>query len=351
VWRDGELRFVWVPDSCSSGENAGNHLRRLSTNGRYLAFTDNSSPLVQFGTDNFSARCPTMFGTPGPCDNVYLYDFDADELTCATCRPGSGPPSGNAGDPLNKNEGAARLNTYHSRIVADDGTVFFTSPDGLVSEDGNGLDDVYAYRDGQLRLVSRAAQGMRARFLDATANGKTVFFSTDDPIVGTDNDRSVDIYMTKEGAGYPYTAPVVVPPCSGEDCRESFTPPAPSAAAGSVSFAGLGNVVGRQPATGAVKVSKLRQAIGAGAWLRVRVPAAGRLRVSGPGVKISSRTAGKAGSYRVAVRLSKRARQRLKSDRRVRVRVTVRFAPRAGKPSTARFGMTFKANSSTKKGR
>ncbi len=349
VWRDGELRLVWVPDSGSSGENAGNHLRRLSANGRYLAFTDNSSPLAQFGTDNVSARCPTMLGTPGPCDNVYLYDFGADELTCVTCRPSSGPPSGNAGDPLNKNEGAARLNTYHSRIVADDGTVFFTTSDGLVPGDGNGLDDAYAYRDGELRLLSRAAQGMRARFLDATADGKTVFFSTDDPIVGTDNDRSVDIYMTRAGAGFPYTAPVVTPPCSGSDCRDPFAPAAPLSVAGSVAFSGLGNVDGR-PSAGSVRVSKLRTAIGAGAWLRVRVPAAGRVRVSGPGLKRSSTTARKAGSYRVAVRLSKRARQRLKDDRRVRVRVTVRFAPKAGRPSAKRFAMTFKA-SSTRKGR
>ncbi len=350
VWRDGVLRFVSAPDPGSSGEAPNNQLRRMSPSGRYLAYTDNSLSLAaRFGIDNFSARCRTLFGTPGGCDLVYLYDFVEDELECVSCRPDGGTPAGNTGDPTNRNDGAARLNGYVPRTVTDDGTAFFTSTDSYVAEDRNSADDVYAYRDGQYRLVSRAAQGKRYRFLDATPDGKTVFFSTDDPIVGTDNDRSVDIYMTREGAGYSYTAPVVTPPCSGSDCRDPFAPPAPLAVAGSVAFSGLGNVEGR-PSAGAVRVSKLRTAIGAGAWLRVRVPVAGRVQVSGAGLKRSSTTARKAGSYRVAVRLSKRARQKLKDDRRVRVRVTVRFAPKAGRPSAKRFAMTFKA-SSTRKGR
>jgi hypothetical protein len=351
VWSDGALRFVSAPDSGSSGEAPNNQLRRLSPNGRYLAYTDNSPSLAaRFGIDNVSARCPTMFGSPGGCDQVYLFDFEADELRCVSCPADGGKPSGKSGDPTFGNDGAARLNGYVPRTVIDDGTAFFTTADSFVEEDRNSANDVYAYRDGQYRLVSRAAQGKRYRFLDATPDGKTVFFSTDDPIVGTDNDRSFDIYMTREGAGYPYTAPVVTPPCSGSDCRDPFAPASPLAVAGSVAFSGLGNVDGR-PSAGVVRVSKLRSAIGAGAWLKVRVPAAGRVRVSGPGLKRSSTTARKAGSYRVAVRLSKRARQRLKEDRRVRVRVTVRFAPKAGKPSATRFAMTFSANSSTKKGR
>ncbi len=351
VWRDGTLRFVSAPDPGSTGEASNYQLRRLSPNGRYLAYTDSSPSLAaRFGTDNVSARCPTMFGSPGGCDQVYLYDFEADELKCVSCPADGSKPAGKSGDPTNQNDGAARLNGYVPRTVIDDGTAFFTTADSYVAEDRNSADDVYAYRDGEYRLVSRAAQGKRYRFLDATPDGKTVFFSTDDPIVGTDNDRSFDIYMTREGAGFPYTAPVVTPPCSGSDCRDPFAPPSPLAVAGSVVFSGLGNVEGRSSAGGAVRVSKLRTAIGAGAWLRVRVPAAGRVRVSGPGLKRSSTTARKAGSYRVAVRLSKRARQRLKDDRRVRVRVTVRFAPKAGRPSAKRFAMTFKA-SSTRKGR
>jgi hypothetical protein len=352
VWREGALRFVSAPDSGSTADRPNNYLRRLSPNGRYLAYTDNSPSLAaRFGVDIVSARCPTFFGSPGGCDQVYLYDSDADELTCVSCPADGGKPAGKSGDPTNQNDGAARLNGYVPRTVIDDGTAFFTSADSFVEEDRNSANDVYAYRDGQYRLVSRAAQGKRYRFLDATPDGKTVFISTDDPIVGTDNDRSFDIYMTREGAGYPYAAPVVTPPCSGSDCRDPFAPASPLAIAGSVAFAGRGNVDGRPSGSGSVRVSKLRTAIGAGAWLKVRVPAAGRVRVSGPGLKRSSTTVRKAGSYRVAVRLSKQARQKLRANQRVRVRVTVRFAPKAGKPFATRFAMTFKANSSTKKGR
>ena len=86
-------------------------------------------------------------------------------------------------------------------MVSNDGTVIFTTFDGLVAEDGNGLKDVYAYRDGVVRLVSRAMPGYSSRFLEASVDGKAIFFSTDDPISPTDTDKSVDVYVTRVGCG------------------------------------------------------------------------------------------------------------------------------------------------------
>jgi hypothetical protein len=347
LWREGALRHVVTVDSGSSGTEVGQFLRRLSTDGRYFAFTDNSVSLAQrFGQDNVSSACTDVNRTERPCDMVYVYDADANggegELTCASCVAGGKRPRGHAGDTALPT-GFIRMNAHQARTVADDGTVFFTSSDGLVAGDSNGLPDAYAYRDGQLRLLSRGAQGVGSRFLDATPDGKTVFFSTDDAIVGTDTDRAVDVYVTREGAGYPFTAPVVVPPCSGVECRAPFAQAGGSGLlVGSLAFDGAGNVPTAKP-PGKVRVSGLRAVSGSAGTLRVRVPGRGRVVTSGRGLRRSSVAAKGAGTVKVAVRLSKTARRTLAKGGPVRLRATVRFVPASGRSQSARVQLTFKA--------
>jgi hypothetical protein len=357
VWRNGTLRLVATPDDGSMASVTATFMRRLSSNGRFFSYTDNSqSTAAMFGAEGepSSACLDPYWFTASYCIEVYRFDADANggegELACVSCRPDGAPAKGNAGDPNAGASGYIRLNAHQMRTVANDGTVFFGTRNDLLVEDGNGLDDVYAWNDGELRLVSRGSQGKRTRFLDATPDGKTVFLATDDPIAPTDNDRAVDVYMTREGAGFGYTPPVVKPPCVGSDCRGAGPSGSAGPVAGTVAFAGRGNVSATaKPAR--VSVSKARAVSGGSGVLRVKVPGRGRVRVSGPGVRVLSKAAGKAGTYRVAVRLSKRARQTLSSKRRLSVRVTVRFTPATGGSRSVRVGMTFKAKPSTKKGR
>jgi hypothetical protein len=347
VWRDGTLRLVAaVEPSSDYFSYSAYFLRRLSPDGRYLAFTDNSVSLAAtFGKEIVSQSCPAPWTeTPGPCAQVYLYDADADggagELSCVSCRPDDAPPKGNAGDPANPGPGTIRMNSHQARTVTDDGTVFFTSADDLLPTDTNGLNDVYEYRDGQLRLLSRAAQGMTSRFLDASRDGKTVYLSTNDPIVGTDTDRAVDVYVTREGAGYPYTAPPVDPPCTGGDCRDPFAGGGGLAPIGSLTFVAPER---SGPARGAaVRVSALRAVTGARATLRVRVPAAGSIRVSGGSVRNASRRATRAATYRVGVRLSAKARKALTRRGQLKVRVKVAFRASGGSASSRTVTVTFK---------
>jgi hypothetical protein len=336
VWRDGALQLVAV------GQAGGAPLNVLSSNGRYLGFTDVSTPLAaEFGQDNVSAACPAPWTTsPGPCAVAYVYDVDSEQLACASCRPDGAPVTGSAGDPPAGVGWITSMNAHQMRTVADDGTAFFTSSDDLLPSDSNGTPDVYAYKGGELRLVSRAAQGTSARFLDATPDGKSVFFSTDDAIVPTDTDRSVDVYMTREGAGYPYTAPPVDPPCTGGDCRDPFAGGGGLAPIGSLTFVAperSGPVGGA-----AVRVSALKAVTGARATLRVRVPAAGSIRVSGASVRGSSRRATRAATYRVGVRLSAKARKSLGKRGQLKVRVRVAFRASGGSASSRTVTVTFK---------
>ncbi len=347
LWRDGELRHVVTVDSGSSGTEVGRFLRRLSTDGRYFAFTDNSVSLAQrFGQNNVSSACREAGGPERPCEMVYVYDADANggvgELSCASCTAGGAPPNGNAGDTA-RPVGYIRMNSHQARTVADDGTVFFTSFDGLVASDSNGLADVYAYRAGKVRMLSRGMQGAQSRFLDATPDGGTVFFSTEDAIVGTDVDRAVDIYVTREGAGYPFTAPAITAPCTGADCRDPFELSGRSGPlAGSLAFDGAGNQRASKLA-GKVSVSRPKVVSGAVGTLRVRVPSRGRVIASGAGLRRSSFTTQGAGTVKVPVRLAKGARRTLSKGGRVRLRATVRFVPATGRPQSTRVRLTFKA--------
>jgi hypothetical protein len=359
VWRDdgtaeGTTQFVMTTDPGSTASSTLSFLRRLTPNGRYLAFTDNSTSMAtRFGKDNVSSACPAPYTVdpPGPCDEVYVYDVTTATLACASCASGTSTATGHSGEPFAIDpafHGQIEVEHYQARTVTDDGTVFFTSPDDLLPlQDSNGKNDVYAYRDGRLRLVSRGTPDMASRFLDATPDGKTVFLATDDPIAPTDVDEETDVYMTREGAGFAYTAPVVTPPCSGGDCRDQGAAVTSQPVAATVTFNGPGDL----PAPPAkVSVAKVKAVKGSVATLSVKVAAKGRLRVSGSGLVTVTRSASKAGSYRIRVALTATAKKTLRRGRSVSRRVTVTFTPSGGQASSATVSLTFKPIKMIKKG-
>ncbi len=96
------------------------------------------------------------------------------------------------------------------------------------------------------------------------------------------------------------------------------------------------------PGDAKVRVSKVKTVRGTSTRIRVKVPGKGKIRASGSSLKRTTMSAKKAGTYRVTVRLSKRARRTLKRTHRVTVRVAVRFAPAKGKAQRVRVPVTFK---------
>jgi hypothetical protein len=352
VWRDGELRFVARGDEGAPLE--GGNLRLLSPNGRYLAFTESSTgPLsaaaragVDLGSPN--ADCQA-FDAPAVCEQVFVYDVDTAGLECASCRTDGRSPTGESGDPGVTGKYMVRMGFRQVQTVADDGTAFFTTAQDLVESDANGLNDVYAYRDGGHRLLSRASQGMSARFLDATPDGSSVFIATNDPIAGTDNDRAVDVYLTREGTGFPYTPAIVDPPCTGGDCRGSFSPVEGLPLAGSVAFNGSGNP---RPGGARLSVAGGKSIVGTVARLRVKVPGKGRVTVSGAGIRTARRSVSRAGTYTVRVALTAKARKALRRSKSARKRVRVTFTPADGQASKRTLSLTYKSKpANNRKGR
>ena len=78
--------------------------------------------------------------------------------------------------------------------------------------------------------------------------------------------------------------------------------------------------------------------------LTVRVPGAGRITVTGAEIKNASRRVGKAGSYRLTVRLTARAIKRLKARRQLRISAKVAYRPASGRAQTATVAVELKAS-------
>jgi hypothetical protein len=252
---------------------------RVSPDGRYLGFMSDRSLT---GYDNVDAI------TGQPDEEVFLYDADLDRLVCASCDPQGARPVGLLdlrtsgsllvdrdeawGEPGHWLAGSIPgwrnlgLNTmYEPRYLSDSGRLFFNSPDALVPQDTNGLEDVYEYEPasvggcasgnvtfsgrsgGCVSLISSGTSSGEAAFIDASENGEDSFFITSSKLVPEDYDSSYDLYDAHVcTTAMPCNrAPVSPPPCSsGDSCKAAPSPqpeifgPAPSA-----TFSGTGNVV------------------------------------------------------------------------------------------------------------
>lgn len=291
VWRSGELRTVvasWHPEATAQVKQAF-----ASPSGRYFAYR-------------------------GPDHNVYLYDAETDENDCASC-----PPDGSAGgDGELMRQGVRSVSNRDPRIVTDNGMVFFDTAARLVSADHNGSRDVYAYRDGELTLISAGDSNFAARFADASADGSDVFFTTAQPLVNQDDDQALDIYDARIGGGFPGQSPPAPPaPCAKTECAEGGTGPVTSPPVVAPPQAG--------PLKKRTNEVRVRLSLGKVSFgsksvrISLRASAGGRVRVTGTRVSTTVREVSKAGTYAMTVPLSKKARAMLRAHRKVKVSLKV----------------------------
>jgi hypothetical protein len=233
------------------------HAARATPDGSHMAFVS-TAPLTGF--DNADVQ------SGSPAAEVYLYDAESNELRCVSCNPtGIRPAARN----LEEKTGgtylaAARLTPassqlYQPRYLSDDGRgLFFESYESLVPRDTDGVGDVYEFEpggpqrcaelgaetydapaEGCLSLVSSGESPKDSEFVDASADGRDVFFTTASSLLAQDSGL-IDIYDAREGGGFP-PPPTPRVQCEGEACQSPYTPPADPTPASS-SFQGAGNV-------------------------------------------------------------------------------------------------------------
>ena len=201
---NAQLRYEHEGVSTLIAPEQGQQIIRwaASPNGKYLAFLARG----QF----------TSYDNHG-VEEVYLYEAEADHLVCASCRSDGGAPTGEAGigvlsadKPTNRG--------HFPRAMLDDGTVLFDTPDALVPSDSNGQRDVYSYRDGEVTPISRGDLTGASEFVDASASGSDIFFTSGQRLVPQDKDPIVDLYDARVGGGFPYQEPASLGRCGAGEC-------------------------------------------------------------------------------------------------------------------------------------
>lgn len=265
---------------------------RVSPNGDFLAFMSMASLTGYDNLDNASGK---------PDEEVYVYDDAGGTLSCASCNPTGGRPSGVL-DTEEAGEGrgllvdrrkvwvghwlagnipgwtAQSLNSalYQPRYLSNSGRLFFNSPDHLVPRASDGKENVYEYepngvgscesRSGAcVALISSGESGRESAFLEATPSGDDVFFLTSSPLLPQDTDTAFDIYDARVCTS---VAPCLgAPPAAPGECSSTETcrpalPAVPTldGPAGTSTYAGPGNVAS-QGARGALGEKTVRPAV------------------------------------------------------------------------------------------
>jgi hypothetical protein len=150
---------------------------------------------------------------------MYIYDPAAEELRCVSCRPDGEPPSSNV------------TASSNGIFMTNDGRVFFSTADPLVSQDTDGLRDVYEYTEGHAQLISSGVSSkdrssglilnfdidlFTAGLVGVSANGTDAYFTTYDTLVGQDeNGTQLKFYDARTGGGFPNVPPPS--PCEAAD--------------------------------------------------------------------------------------------------------------------------------------
>ena len=199
---------------------------RTSPDGRYFAFNSTRG----------------LTGGPDGTRQVFLYDAVSGTLSCASCLPGGGAPSGPSEIPPPISTTEAEAPGYLPRSLTDQGQLFFTTTQSLLPADSDGAADVYENRLGELRLISDGASAGPSFFFDASVGGGDVFFATSDALVRSDTDNALTLYDARVGGGFA-EPPVPAPPCTvGESCRSAGSGAPPTGTLTTPFHTGPGNV-------------------------------------------------------------------------------------------------------------
>jgi hypothetical protein len=134
------------------------------------------------------------------------------------------------------------------RAITEDGSrIVFISAEPLSAAAGNGVANAYEWHEenasggGSVSLVSTGSSDAPVGQAIISATGRDIFFTTTQGLVSQDTDGQQDIYDARLGGGFP-EPPSLPQPCSGDACQGPLTNPAPLLVPGSISQAPGANV-------------------------------------------------------------------------------------------------------------
>ena len=317
----------------------------MNAEGSWLAqATASGSHLV------FPAKADVTGDDPSAAQQAYRFDAETGRTVCVSClRDG--------GEPVIVGEDRVLQLVYkrgkQPRAITDDGrSIFFIKRDILAPGAVEGRRNLYEWRDGQISYLGSSYRGEAlppgigpdgARFaantdielVGASADGKDVYFTTNDPLTWQDHNDRLDVYSARQGGGFAEPPPPP-DPCVGEACQGPLAAAPPAWDIASFSFIGDGNASpGARSALGvgrpsmrairrAARTGRLAVAVRTDRAGVVRVLARAKIgkrirRVAGESVRVR-----KAGRARLTLRLNRTARARLESGRSLNLSIEVR---------------------------
>jgi hypothetical protein len=190
---------------------------RVTPDGRHLAFFAEESGEHGEGVQHHK--------------ELFEYSAESGQLTHLCACAGSRFPQPEQGTATSGQD----LSVFqYTRAFSNDGArVFFETYEALLPRDTNGQLDVYEFEQGGtgscpvasgcLYLISTGTSKLRSDFVDASASGNDVFFTTSQQLVPADTDGAIDLYDARVNGGIP--SPPKPPECLGDGCLN--VPPAP----------------------------------------------------------------------------------------------------------------------------
>jgi hypothetical protein len=177
--------------------------------------------------------------------DVYRYDASTGVLERVSLGEAGYDANGNAGSfdaqITPSLLGGAVFEEYglDSRVVSEDGSrIAFTTSAPLSPAAGNGLRNVYEWRQGpgggEVSLISSgSASEPVGENVVMSPSGRDIFFDTTQGLVPQDTDGAPDVYDARLGSGFA-PPPAPLQPCAGDACQGPLTNPAPTLIPGSV---------------------------------------------------------------------------------------------------------------------
>ncbi|HEY2768412.1 MAG TPA: hypothetical protein VGI76_09145 [Solirubrobacteraceae bacterium] len=273
VWHEGTVRYIashnedhgdWVLRAGDSGVTWGEgelHMGdtfRLSADGKTVMFLSKDPETAQVaGYENVEApggeEClgNSRVGSLETCYELYVYTLNTGKLVCVSCASsGASPVSEPRIERAAEHYPGGPNTPYLNRALSADGRyAFFDTGDALVPQDTNGRRDVYEYDTlaGEVHLISGGTCACDSYFVDASADGHDVFFTTHQQLVRADFDSSADLYDAKVEGGLPGQNGVPAAPCEGDDCQGPAVSAPTFSLPASATFAGVGNTPTAKP--------------------------------------------------------------------------------------------------------
>jgi hypothetical protein len=250
VWHSGTTSLVATLET-----NDADDWREQSTTNPGPSGGQRASRVNPAGTDAIfiSRNALTGYDTAAQPE-IYHFDYPTRSLVCVSCNPTRERASSATFLALSADKnGPQPLEQVLARnLTADGRNVFFSSEEALVPEDTNGRMDVYEWTQegigGSIHLISTGRSQEQSYFGDASANGSDVFFFTAESLVGQDTDSIPDVYDARIGPGIPsQNPPTGPPPCGGADCGALGSPNLTGPAQSSATLTGTGNLIPEPP--------------------------------------------------------------------------------------------------------